>query len=110
MAHFARLNAANRVVGVYVVPDEAEHRGEEFMNELGVGGRFVQCSYTGRLRRTFPGIGDVYDEEADAFVPGVARLIVRVPDGAAPFVAEAVVASVEFFSRAQFPVVRGPSQ
>jgi hypothetical protein len=38
MAHFARINNNNIVQEVLVVPDEQEHRGQEFLAEdLGLG-------------------------------------------------------------------------
>ena len=46
MAHFAELDENNVVTQVLVVPDEQEHRGEDFLaNDLGLGGRWVQTSY-----------------------------------------------------------------
>ena len=46
MAHFAQIDENNVVTQVLVVPDEQEHRGEDFLaNDLGLGGRWVQTSY-----------------------------------------------------------------
>ena len=46
MAHFAEIGADNIVIRVLVVPDEEEHRGQEFMaDDLGLGGTWIQTSY-----------------------------------------------------------------
>lgn len=87
MAHFALVDEDNIVVNVVVVPNEQEHRGEEFLSkDLGLGGRWLQTSYnsqggvhynretmtpTGKpaFRKNYAGIGYRYDETLDAFVP-----------------------------------------
>jgi hypothetical protein len=72
MAHFAQVNEENVVTAVVVVPDEQEHRGEEFLkDDLGLGGRWVQTSYNHRIRGTYAGIGFTYDVEKDIFVPPI---------------------------------------
>lgn len=87
MAHFARVQD-DIVVQVLVVPDDQEHRGQEFLaNDLGLGGEWIQTSYntylgkyidpnTGQegdqskaLRFTYAGIGYIYDRIADEFRP-----------------------------------------
>ena len=46
MAHFAELDASNTVTRVLVVPDEDEHRGQEFLaDDMGLGGTWIQTSY-----------------------------------------------------------------
>ncbi len=46
MAHFAEIDAAGVVLRILVVPDDQEHRGQEFMaDDLGLGGTWVQTSY-----------------------------------------------------------------
>ena len=46
MAHFAEIDATNTVVRVLVVPDDQEHRGQEYLaDDLGLGGTWVQTSY-----------------------------------------------------------------
>ena len=45
MAHFAKIDENNIVVDVLVVPNEEEHRGEEYLNEIGFTGRWIQTSY-----------------------------------------------------------------
>jgi hypothetical protein len=69
MAHFAEIDSNNIVVRVLVVPDEQEHRGQEFLaDELGLGGTWVQTSYNARIRKNYAGIGYTYDESRDAFI------------------------------------------
>ena len=69
MAHFAELDANNKVVRVLVVPDEQEHRGHDFLaNDLKLGGTWLQTSYNNRIRKQYAGIGFTYDADADVFV------------------------------------------
>ena len=67
MAHFAHIDENNIVTQVLVVPDEQEHRGEEYLNELGLEGRWIQTSYNDNIRGSYAGIGDYYNEEIDMF-------------------------------------------
>lgn len=70
MAHAAEIDGNNVVVRVLVVPNEQEHRIQDFLaNELGLGGTWVQTSYNGNIRKNFAGIGYEYRSEIDAFVP-----------------------------------------
>jgi|14_taG_2_1085336.scaffolds.fasta_scaffold00324_25 hypothetical protein len=68
MAHFVQLDKNNQVTEVVVVPNEEEHRGEEFLHELGLEGSWVQTSYNANFRGFYAGIGDYYDQENDIFV------------------------------------------
>ena len=69
MAHFAQIDNNNIVTQVLVVPDEQEHRGQDFLaNELGLGGTWVQTSYNARIRKNYASIGFTYDLERDAFI------------------------------------------
>ena len=69
MAHFAEVNDRLEVVRVLVVADAQEHRGQAFLaDDLGLGGRWVQTSYNGTIRKNFAGIGMYYDENRDAFI------------------------------------------
>lgn len=69
MAHFAEINAENKVVRVLVVPDNQEHRGQEYLaDDLDLGGRWIQTSYNNNIRGKFAGVGDTYDDEADLFI------------------------------------------
>lgn len=70
MSYFAELDDNNVVLRVLAVPDEHEHRGEEYLaQDVGLGGRWIQTSFNARIRRRFAGIGDTYDPVRDAFVP-----------------------------------------
>lgn len=70
MAHFAELDENNMVLRVLVVPDEEEHRGEEFLrDDLNLGGKWIQTSYNGNIRKMFAGIGYTYHQELDIFIP-----------------------------------------
>lgn len=69
MAHFAELDENNTVVRVLVVPDEQEHRGQDYLaNDLELGGTWVQTSYNARIRKNYAGAGFTYDEARDAFI------------------------------------------
>ena len=69
MAHFAEIDSNNIVTRVLVVPDEQEHRGQDFLaNELGLGGTWVQTSYNNRIRFNYAGVGYSYDAGRDAFI------------------------------------------
>lgn len=76
MAHFAELDQDNIVTRVLVIADkdcrdsnglESEPAGAAFCAAL-FGGRFIQTSYSGRIRKRFAGIGDTYDAALDAFI------------------------------------------
>ena len=69
MAHFARIDDNNIVQEVLVVPDEQQHRGDEFLSsDLGLGGRWIQTSYNSNIRKIFAGVGYSYNEELDVFL------------------------------------------
>jgi hypothetical protein len=69
MAHFAEIDATGVVLRVLVVPDEQEHRGQDYLaNDLTLGGTWIQCSYNGRIRKQYPGPGFTYDVNADVFI------------------------------------------
>lgn len=89
MAHFAEIDENNIVLRVSVIPDEEEYRGQEFLAEdLGFGGIWIQTSYntyggihynpetnepsvdqSKAYRKNYAGVGYLYDEERDAFIP-----------------------------------------
>ena len=71
MAHFAEIDPnGGTVLRVLVVPNEQEHRGQDFLaNELGLGGVWVQTSYNATIRKNYAGIGMTYDATRDAFIP-----------------------------------------
>jgi len=69
MAHFAEIDNTNKVLRVLVIDNLQEHRGQEFLAEdLGLGGTWIQTSYSGNIRGKFAGIGDIYDPVDDVFV------------------------------------------
>jgi len=70
MAHFAEIDPnGGTVLRVLVVPNEQEHRGQDFLaNELGLGGVWVQTSYNNNIRYNYAGIGMTYDATRDAFI------------------------------------------
>ena len=66
MAHFAKIE--NRIVtNVLVVSNDHEDRGQEYLNELGLSGTWIQTSYNNNFRKKFAAIGDEYLEDEDAF-------------------------------------------
>lgn len=70
MSHFAELDENNIVKQVLVVPNSVEHYGELYLSrDLNLGGRWVQTSYNGSIRKNYAGIGYTYDEVRDAFIP-----------------------------------------
>jgi len=69
MAHFAEIDNDGIVKQVLVVPDQQEHRGQEYLaNDLGLGGTWIQTSYNHRIRKQYAGIGFKYDAAADVFI------------------------------------------
>lgn len=78
MAHFAELDAVDRVIRVIVIdnnenldPDgnENELYGAAFCRDLLGGYEWKQCSYNGNFRVHFPSRGWSYDRQRDAFIP-----------------------------------------
>lgn len=80
MAHFAKINNEGIVVNVLVVPNEQEHRGNEYLSQdLGFDGNWIQCSYNTSegvhrnggtpLRGNYPSVGFFYDSIEDIFIP-----------------------------------------
>lgn len=71
MAHFAELDENNVVLRVVVVHDndaQTEDKGRAFCEHL-FGGRWVQTSYNGRVRKRYAGVGYSYNASLDAFIP-----------------------------------------
>lgn len=79
MAHFALVDENNVVLDVVVVPDDQEHRGQEFLAvDLGLGGTWLQTSYNTiggvhllggiPFRKNYASIGSIYDATRDAFI------------------------------------------
>ena len=79
MAHFSQLNDSNIVIKVIVVSNsvidnlsfpESESIGIDFCKSLyGNNTIWKQTSYNGTFRKNFAGIGFLYDETRDAFIP-----------------------------------------
>jgi len=82
MAHFAEIDKNNNVVRVLVVPDNQEHRGQEYLaDDLQLGGTWIQTSYNNKIRGKFAGVGDFYDEDADEFIaPPLSNAIIGYLD------------------------------
>lgn len=85
MAHFAEIDPdTNIVLRVLVVPDDEEHRGQEFLaDDLGLGGTWLQTSYntTGgvhheQIPQTRPAEGDEEGPQDAGTAP--------TPDGGTP--------------------------
>lgn len=69
MAYFAEIDKNNTVLRIVVVDDVQQHRGQDFLAiDLGLGGKWIQCSYTSRIRKQYPGIGFHYDAISDVFI------------------------------------------
>lgn len=77
MAHFAEIGLNNTVLRVIVVHNnelldengvEQEAKGAEFCRNL-FGGTWVQTSYNGRIRKNYAGVGFIFDNQLDAFIP-----------------------------------------
>jgi hypothetical protein len=76
MAHFAEI-VDGFVTQVIVVSNddildaegnESETVGQGFIASIGLGGEWLQCSYSGSFRGAYPGPGWAYDPELDEFV------------------------------------------
>ena len=63
MAHFARIESG--IVREVIVVDDAEApdeaTGQAFISSIGLGGEWVQTSYTASMRGKYAGIGDMWD-------------------------------------------------
>lgn len=57
MAHFARVENGI-VTDVVVVANEHEANGNEYLNDLGLTGTWVQTSYNANFAKKFAAIGD----------------------------------------------------
>lgn len=70
MAHFAEIDENGIVLRVIVLDDAHETGGVEYLKyDLGLGGIWIQTSYNGNFRENYAGIGFIYDEVRDAFIP-----------------------------------------
>lgn len=77
MAHFAKLDENNLVTQVVVVNNqvllddagvEVEQKGVDFCVNL-FGGIWKQTSYNGSFRKHFAGVGYLFSDELNAFIP-----------------------------------------
>jgi hypothetical protein len=76
MAHFAKLNEQNIVIGVHVVNNdvitvngvESEQAGIDFLTDLHGHSSWKQTSYNGSMRKNYAGAGYSYNESCDAFI------------------------------------------
>lgn len=72
MAHFAKVNSDNIVEAVIVVSnvDEEEGHALDVCRQIDSDEsiRWIQGSYTARIRNKMPNIGDTYDESKDVFI------------------------------------------
>lgn len=79
MANFVKIDENNVVTAVVAVPNDQEHRGNEYLNEIGLTGTWIQTSVNTKggvhirggvpLRKNYAIPGYVYDSVADAFHP-----------------------------------------
>lgn len=68
MSHWAEIDDDSIVIRVTVGDDTNGEQAAHDWLVANLGGRWVQCSYNGRIRKQFPGAGFRYDEGADVFV------------------------------------------
>jgi hypothetical protein len=68
MAHFAELDKNNVVLRVLVTSNDEPDEGHLWLVES-LGGTWVKTSYNRNIRKNFAGIGFVFDDERDAFIP-----------------------------------------
>lgn len=70
MSHWAEIDENNVVVRV-TVGDNNDPNGDEGYQWLidNLGGTWVKTSYNANIRKNFAGIGYVYDQQRDAFIP-----------------------------------------
>jgi hypothetical protein len=78
MAHFAKIGLNNKVIEIQSVVNEVLHDsngveqepiGIDFLTKLTGWAIWKQTSYNNKIRKNFAGIGYIYDEDRDAFIP-----------------------------------------
>lgn len=70
MSHWAELDKNNKVLRV-LVGDNHDPAGDEGYQWLidNLGGIWVKTSYNSSIRFNYAGVGYLYDNERDAFIP-----------------------------------------
>jgi len=70
VSHWAEIDSENKVLRV-LVGDNNDPNGDEGYQWLidNLGGRWIQTSYNANFRGCFAGIGMIYDEVNDVFIP-----------------------------------------
>jgi hypothetical protein len=68
MAHFAKIENG-RVTEVVVVDNAHEQNGDDYLNSIGLAGRWVQTSYSAAFGKKFAAVGDSYAETTGNFKP-----------------------------------------
>jgi hypothetical protein len=78
MAHFAKIGLNGKVIEIQSVVNELLHDsngveqekiGVDFLTKLTGWAIWKQTSYNANFRKNFAGIGYIYDEDKDAFIP-----------------------------------------
>lgn len=68
MAHWAEIDENNIVLRVVVGSNDEPDEGYQWLID-NLGGTWIKTSYNGNICKNFAGIGFVYDEQKDAFIP-----------------------------------------
>lgn len=70
MANFAEIDENNSVIRV-LITDNNDPNGDEGYQWLidNLGGNWIKTSYNAKIRKHFAGIGYIYNETLDAFIP-----------------------------------------
>lgn len=68
MAHWAEIDDHNTVIRVVVTSNDSPDQGEAWVHSR-LGGTWKQTSYNSSIRKNFAGIGYIFDEARDAFIP-----------------------------------------
>jgi len=68
MAHWAKIDENNIVLGVTVGDNEQPDEGHQWLID-NLGGTWLKTSYNGNIRKNYAGVGFQYDEARDAFIP-----------------------------------------
>ena len=60
MAHFAKIENGI-VTNILVVDNQHETYGQQYLNDLGLEGTWIQTSYNANFGKKYAGIGDTFD-------------------------------------------------